>query len=57
MVLLSLMNGVADRAATALSQIGGWFNSYRPELYYMRGAGPKCREKHADALRRERAQR
>jgi len=21
---------------------------YRPELYYMRGPGPKCREKYAD---------
>jgi hypothetical protein len=23
------------------------FGSYRPELHYMRGAGPKWREKHA----------
>ena len=23
------------------------FDSYRPELYYMRGPGPKWREKHA----------
>jgi len=22
------------------------FNPYRPELHYMRGPGPKCREKH-----------
>ena len=22
------------------------FDSYRPELYYMRGSGPKWREKH-----------
>jgi hypothetical protein len=22
------------------------FGGYRPELHYMRGPGPKCREKH-----------
>ena len=26
-----------------------WSGSYRPELYYMRGPGPKWREKHAYA--------
>lgn len=25
------------------------FSSYRPELHYMRGPGPKWREKHAPA--------
>ena len=25
----------------------GMFDSYRPELHYMRGPGPKWREKHA----------
>ena len=25
------------------------FDSYRPELYYMRGPGPRWREKHAHA--------
>jgi len=24
-----------------------WFGSYRPELHYMRGPGPKLREKYA----------
>jgi len=24
----------------------GIFHSYRPELHYMRGPGPRCREKH-----------
>jgi hypothetical protein len=24
------------------------FDAYRPELHYMRGAGPKWREKHPD---------
>jgi hypothetical protein len=26
---------------------GGALNSYRPELYYMRGPGPACRAKRA----------
>ena len=26
----------------------GMFDSYRPELHYMRGPGPKWRAKHAD---------
>jgi hypothetical protein len=29
----------------------GMFDSYRPELHYMRGPGPKWREKHARAVR------
>jgi len=28
----------------------GMFDSYRPELHYMRGPGPKWREKHAHAV-------
>ena len=26
------------------------FDRYRPELHYMRGPGPRCREKHRRAL-------
>jgi hypothetical protein len=26
-----------------------WFDSYRPERHYMRGPGPKWREKHVRA--------
>jgi hypothetical protein len=25
------------------------FDHYHPELHYMRGSGPKCREKHSVA--------
>ena len=25
---------------------GGWVSQYRPEAHYMRGPGPKWREKH-----------
>jgi hypothetical protein len=28
------------------------FNPYRPELHYMRGPGPACRAKQAEARRR-----
>jgi hypothetical protein len=28
----------------------GIFDSYQPELHYMRGPGPKWREKHAHAV-------
>ncbi len=31
--------------------VHGLFNPYRPELHYMRGPGPKWREKHARADR------
>jgi hypothetical protein len=27
--------------------VNGLFDSYRPELHYMRGPGPRWREKHA----------
>ena len=27
---------------------GSLFDSYRPELHYMRGPGPKWREKHGE---------
>jgi hypothetical protein len=27
--------------------VNGLFDPYRPELYYMRGPGPRWREKHA----------
>jgi hypothetical protein len=32
----------------------GIFDPYRPELHYMRGPGPKWREKHGDAQPRSR---
>jgi hypothetical protein len=25
-----------------------WARRYRPELHYMRGPGPKCRERHPE---------
>ena len=36
-------------AALALQRLlKGWFDPYRPELHYMRGPGPKWREKHGN---------
>ena len=31
--------------------LDGVVNPYRPELYYMRGPGPKCRARQQAALR------
>jgi hypothetical protein len=56
-VQLSLVNELA----TALRALGKAFlDPYRPELHYMRGPGPKWREKHAtdapmEAVARRRA--
>jgi hypothetical protein len=35
------------RAVPAARRLGLLFETYRPELHYMRGPGPKWREKHA----------
>lgn len=34
-------------AAVSVSLLNDLFGTYRPERHYMRGPGPKCREKHA----------
>ena len=36
-------------AAPLRRLVRAWSDHYRPELYYMRGPGPKWREKHAQA--------
>jgi hypothetical protein len=38
-------------AQQVLRRLGFAFASYKPELHYMRGPGPKWREKHAGAIR------
>jgi hypothetical protein len=35
----------------------GIFDPYRPELHYMRGPGPKWREKHGLAARKKHSRR
>jgi hypothetical protein len=38
---------VGQRLGAAIAvRVPGVFDSYRPELHYMRGPGPKWREKH-----------
>jgi hypothetical protein len=38
---------MGQRLGTAIAvRAPGVFDSYRPELHYMRGPGPKWREKH-----------
>jgi hypothetical protein len=42
-----------QRLCTAILQLAqDTFNPYRPELHYMRGPGPRWREKHCLAVRR-----
>jgi hypothetical protein len=48
---LALINTLAremgQRLGSAIAvRAPGLFDSYRPELHYMRGPGPKWREKH-----------
>jgi hypothetical protein len=41
---------VGQRLGAAIAERApGVFDSYHPELHYMRGPGPKWREKHAPA--------
>jgi hypothetical protein len=45
--LVSLLRGAAGAVVTFLSPSwDGPVKKYRPERYYMRGPGPKWREKH-----------
>ena len=41
--------GLGRAAAELRKVLKGLFDPYRPELHYMRGPGPKWREKHGDA--------
>jgi hypothetical protein len=45
---------IARRAQMVLP---GAFDSYRPELHYMRGPGPRWREKHGIAARSRRSEK
>jgi hypothetical protein len=44
-----ICNVVAEHWRKLMKQV---FDSYRPELHYMRGPGPKWHEKHAAAEER-----
>jgi hypothetical protein len=54
--LLSVTGDNGDDVITISRSMWRWlkislFDSYRPELHYMRGPGPKWREKHARSAR------
>ena len=51
---LRLFAAIARRAQYVLT---GVFDSYRPELHYMRGPGPRWREKHGIAARSRRSEK
>ena len=46
----SLRDGLVPLVNIWRSLRQGIFDSYQPELHYMRGPGPKWREKHAHAV-------
>jgi len=55
--LLALQPGIVFSADGLVPLVNIWrrlrqriFDSYHPELHYMRGPGPKWREKHAHAV-------
>jgi hypothetical protein len=39
----AMLRTVVQRCQTRVASL---FDPYRPELHYMRGPGPKCREKY-----------
>ena len=41
--------GMVAAAAMCRKWTRNWRDGYRPELHYMRGPGPKWREKHGQA--------
>jgi hypothetical protein len=50
----TLAHEVARRIRAQIAERApGVFDSYRPELHYMRGPGPKWREKHGLAARKK----
>jgi hypothetical protein len=51
LALRPLRRYLAHLITRGLALIDGVLNPYRPELYYMRGPGPKCRARRQVALR------
>jgi hypothetical protein len=50
-----LLAAAVRRVLSLLHEVSaGVFDSYRPELHYMRGPGPKWREKHGMTARSRR---
>ncbi|WP_298363659.1 hypothetical protein [uncultured Bradyrhizobium sp.] len=51
LTLQPLRRHFARLVARCVALIERFFNPYRPELYYMRGPGPKCRARRQAMLR------
>ena len=51
LALKPLRRRLARLVEHCVALIDGVANPYRPELYYMRGPGPKCRARQQAALR------
>ncbi|WFU29643.1 hypothetical protein QA635_23880 [Bradyrhizobium brasilense] len=51
LALQPLRRRLARLVARCVTLIDGVINPYRPELYYMRGPGPKCRARRQATLR------
>lgn len=51
LALQPLRRHLASLVARCVALIEGVVNPYRPELYYMRGPGPKCRARRQATLR------
>jgi len=47
--VILLTAGMAAAVEVCRRWTKGWSDGYRPELHYMRGPGPKWREKHGAA--------
>ncbi|MGN1287352.1 MAG: hypothetical protein ACI4XG_12320 [Bradyrhizobium sp.] len=51
LALQPLRRRLASLVARCVALLDGVVNPYRPELYYMRGPGPKCRARRQAVLR------
>ncbi|MHC2334958.1 hypothetical protein [Bradyrhizobium sp. USDA 4454] len=51
LALRPLRRRLAHLVARWVALLDGVMNPYRPELYYMRGPGPKCRARQQAVLR------
>ncbi|WP_194454644.1 hypothetical protein [Bradyrhizobium sp. CCBAU 53421] len=51
LALQPLRRHLARLVTRCVALIEGVINPYRPELYYMRGPGPKCRARRQATLR------
>ena len=51
LALHPLRRRLARLVARCIALIEGVIDPYRPELYYMRGPGPKCRARRQATLR------